>query len=103
MARTHGHGNPDWTRDETILALALYLETGEAVPSKKDPRVQRLSSTLRALPYHAEAARRETFRNPDGVAFKLQNQLIEALSALASWTGKQNLGSEAFFKASQES
>lgn len=73
MARTHGHGNPDWTRDETILALALYLETGEAVPSKKDPRVQRLSSTLRALPYHAEAARRETFRNPDGVAFKLQN------------------------------
>ena len=72
MARTHGHGNPDWTRDETILALALYLETGEAVPSKKDPRVQRLSSTLRALPYHAEAARRETFRNPDGVAFKLQ-------------------------------
>ena len=73
MARTHGHGNPDWTRDETILALALYLETGEAVPSKKDPRVQRLSSTLRTLPYHAEAARRETFRNPDGVAFKLQN------------------------------
>lgn len=63
MARTHGHGNPDWTRDETILALALYLETGEAVPSKKDSRVQRLSSTLRALPYHAEAARRETFRN----------------------------------------
>lgn len=73
MARTHGHGNPDWTRDETILALALYLETGEPIPSKKDPRVQRLSSTLRALPYHAEAARRETFRNPDGVAFKLQN------------------------------
>ena len=73
MARTHGHGNPDWTRDETILALALYLETGEAVPSKKDSRVQRLSSTLRALPYHAEAARRETFRNSDGVAFKLQN------------------------------
>ena len=73
MARTHGHGNPDWTRDETILALALYLEAGEAIPSKKDPRVQRLSSMLRALPYHTEAARRETFRNPDGVAFKLQN------------------------------
>ena len=86
MARTHGHGNPDWTRDETILALALYLETGEAVPSKKDPRVQRLSSTLRALPYHAEAARRETFRNPDGVAFKLQN-----LRSVATGKGLGNI------------
>lgn len=26
MARTQGHGNPNWTRDETILALDLYLE-----------------------------------------------------------------------------
>ena len=85
MARTHGHGNPDWTRDETILALALYLETGEAVPSKKDPRVQQLSSILRALPYHAEEARRETFRNPDGVAFKLQN-----LRSVATGKGLSN-------------
>ena len=23
MARTHGHGNPDWTRDGTILALVV--------------------------------------------------------------------------------
>ena len=73
MARTQGHGNPDWTRDETILALALYFDCGENVPSKSDPRVQQLSALLRGLPYHAEAARKETFRNPDGVGFKLHN------------------------------
>lgn len=73
MARTNGHGNPDWTRDETILALRLYFECGESMPSKNDLRVQRLSTILRAFPYHAEAARKDTFRNPDGVAFKLHN------------------------------
>ena len=73
MARTHGHGNPNWTRDETILALRLYFECGETVPSKSDSRVQQLSAVLRTLPYHADAARNETFRNADGVAFKLHN------------------------------
>ncbi|SKB04168.1 hypothetical protein SAMN02745166_03999 [Prosthecobacter debontii] len=29
MAKTNGHGNPDWTREETILALALYVQLGE--------------------------------------------------------------------------
>jgi hypothetical protein len=27
MAVTQGHGNPNWTRDETILALDLYLKS----------------------------------------------------------------------------
>lgn len=73
MARTSGHGNPNWTKDETILALDLYFDLGGKVPSGADKRVKALSETLRRLPYHAEAARRESFRNPDGVAFKLQN------------------------------
>lgn len=74
MARTHGHGNPDWTRDETILALDLYFESGNALASRFDPRVQKLSDLLRGLPYHASASKKkESFRNSDGVAFKLQN------------------------------
>jgi 5-methylcytosine-specific restriction enzyme A len=40
MARTHGHGNPKWIHDETILALAFFFECGQAVPSRKDRRVQ---------------------------------------------------------------
>src|ERR1700685_594232 len=73
MARTQGHGNPNWTRDETILALALYFDCDAVIPLKSDARIQRLSALLRQMPYHAEAARKETFRNPDGVAFKLLN------------------------------
>lgn len=35
--------------------------------------INALPQVLRRFPYHAEASREESFRNPDGVAFKLQN------------------------------
>ncbi|MBY5566616.1 HNH endonuclease [Rhizobium leguminosarum] len=73
MAVTQGHGNPNWTRDETLLAVDLYLWLKGTVPSPKSPAVRSLSELLRSLPYHAEAAKQSTFRNPDGVGFKLMN------------------------------
>lgn len=73
MAATAGHGNPDWSWDETILALDLYFRCNGVVPSGSDQRVQQLSHLLRSLPIHPEESKRPSFRNPDGVAFKLQN------------------------------
>ncbi|MUO79696.1 HNH endonuclease [Agrobacterium vitis] len=73
MARTQGHGNPNWTRDETILALNLFQKLNGDVPSPKSMEIKELSDLLRSLPYHAEAAKQPTFRNPDGVGFKLSN------------------------------
>jgi 5-methylcytosine-specific restriction protein A len=73
MARTKGHGNPNWTRDETILALDLYFKSGSSLPSRIDPNVKVLSALLQSLPYHANSSKRESFRNADGVAFKIQN------------------------------
>lgn len=73
MARTSGHGNPNWTRDETILALDLFFQLNGNVPSPKTKEITDLSGILRTLPYHAEAAKQSTFRNPDGVGFKLMN------------------------------
>jgi len=73
MAVTQGHGNPRWARDETILALELYFHCEGQVPSKSDDRVMELSKTLRNHPLHRDAAKQPTFRNPDGVAFKLMN------------------------------
>ncbi len=73
MAVTKGHGNPNWNRDETILALDAYFALAGKNPNAKDPLIIALSETLRALPYHGEAARKPTFRNPDGAAFKVQN------------------------------
>ncbi|MES2461211.1 MAG: HNH endonuclease [Armatimonadota bacterium] len=73
MASTKGHGNPAWNRDETLLALELYFETSGSIPAPDDSRVIRLSETLRGLPFHPADKRMPSFRNPDGVAFKLQN------------------------------
>lgn len=73
MAVTQGHGNPNWTREEVILALELFFDCKGEIPTKSDKRVRALSEFLRAFPYHRHAARKASFRNPDGVAFKLQN------------------------------
>lgn len=73
MAVTQGHGNPKWSRDETLLALDLYFTLKGQVPSPKSFEIIALSNLLRSLPYHAEAAKQPTFRNPDGVGFKLMN------------------------------
>ena len=86
MARTQGHGNPKWIREEVILALALYTDCGGQVPGPHDPRVIALSKQLQALQFHNRSQRRATFRNPDGVAFKLQN-----LRQLATGDGLQHV------------
>lgn len=86
MAATNGHGNPDWTRDETILALELYLACGASIPSGRDQRVIKLSERLRSLAIHPRGNRVESFRNPDGVSFKLQN-----LRQVASGKGLANV------------
>lgn len=73
MAVTKGQGNPDWTREEVILALDLYHAFDGKIPGPTDEKVCELSRILRAFPHHSHAAREESFRNPAGVAFKLQN------------------------------
>jgi 5-methylcytosine-specific restriction protein A len=86
MPRAQGHGNPHWTREETILALDLYLRHAPSVPSKTSRDVVELSKLLRSLPLHAGAAKNDTFRNADGVAFKLLN-----LRNVATGKGLQNV------------
>ncbi|MFJ7946820.1 HNH endonuclease [Streptomyces sp. NPDC096354] len=62
--------NPDWARDELILACALVVENGWRGLDANDPRVVELSQLLQMLPIHDGASRNETFRNPNGVARK---------------------------------
>jgi 5-methylcytosine-specific restriction protein A len=63
--------NPDWSVDELILALDLYVR--EHLLDDTDPKVIELSETLNALPLHPPETRTATFRNPNGVARKLTN------------------------------
>jgi 5-methylcytosine-specific restriction enzyme A len=86
MAVTKGQGNPNWTKDEIILALDLYFDFEGKIPSGNHPQIIAMSKLLRAFPYHSQAARQESFRNPDGVGFKLQN-----LRQLATGKGLGNV------------
>lgn len=70
--------NPDWGRDETLLALNLFLQSGGKVPDKSDERVIRLSLLLRQNPTHAAFSDRKNFRSPSAVVLKLSNLQQEA-------------------------
>jgi 5-methylcytosine-specific restriction protein A len=67
--------NPDWTRDELILALDLYFKVDTAHTSKTNPDVVALSDLLNVLPIHSGQTMDTTFRNPAGVYMKLSNFL----------------------------
>ena len=67
--------NPDWTRDELILALNLYFKMEKGKMNKTDSRVIELSQLLRTLPIHKknDIGNLDTFRNVNGFAMKLGN------------------------------
>ena len=66
---------PDWSRDELILALDLYLRVPSAHGNKTNPEVQELSKILNLLPIHRGQDLDDDFRNPNGVGMKLSNFL----------------------------
>ncbi len=68
--------NPNWLKDELILALDLYFEIDFAHNrSDKNEKINELSRLLNSLPLHTAHFRGEDFRNPTGVYMKLSNFL----------------------------
>jgi 5-methylcytosine-specific restriction protein A len=63
--------NPDWTFDELILALDLYLRWRPKQPPSGHPDLRSLSDLLRRLPLHAPETRAESFRNANSARRKL--------------------------------
>ena len=63
--------NPDWSREERILALDLYVREGGL--GRGDPRVKELSEILRQLAKGIDLHDPKRFRSRDGVAMKLRN------------------------------
>src|SRR4051794_29012759 len=61
--------NADWTREELILALELFLRGEEARKSARE--LDALSATLNALSIHPVDKRSSPFRDPDGVRRRL--------------------------------
>lgn len=65
--------NPPWTRDELILALALYMTNPGHQPGKTSKEIADLSALLNRLSGQLAGGRRDDFRNPAGVYMKLMN------------------------------
>lgn len=67
--------NPDWTRDEIILALDLYFKLNRYRIDHNNPEIIALSEYLRHINIHPGARKNPSFRNANGVAMKLSNFL----------------------------
>jgi 5-methylcytosine-specific restriction protein A len=67
--------NPDWTRDELIVALNVYLKHRPNPPGKDSSEIADFSRTLRRLgeKLFPPKERSSTFRNENGVYMKLMN------------------------------
>lgn len=65
--------NPDWTLDEHILALDLYLSAKPGQPQKGSKEVVALSELLNRLHRKLGTQGSAMLRNPDGVYMKLMN------------------------------
>jgi len=67
--------NPDWARDELILALDFYLKHRPNPPDKASKDIHALSQRLNGLGAKLllPSLRAESFRNPNGVYMKLMN------------------------------
>lgn len=65
--------NPDWTRDELILALNCYISNFPKIPGKTSKEVIELSGTLNKLSQVLSSDTSVTFRNENGVYMKMMN------------------------------
>jgi 5-methylcytosine-specific restriction protein A len=64
--------NPNWTRDELILALEFYKRYSGNPPSKTSEEIRELSDTLNRMA-HEQFKVTSDFRNPNGVYMKIMN------------------------------
>lgn len=65
--------NPDWTRDELILALEAYLKHRPRVPDNNTPEMAKLSAEVRKVAARLGLVGDAKFRNANGVSMKLAN------------------------------
>lgn len=63
--------NPDWTRDELVLAAEFYKQHAPRIPSKTSSALDDLSNEILATAALQGLVGVETFRNSNGVYMKL--------------------------------
>ena len=81
--------NPDWDRDELVLALALYATNPASPPRKESREVLHLSNLLKQMQQLKGEASEGTFRNPNGIYLKMMN--FRALDPVFTTVGKKGM------------
>ncbi|AHG65491.1 HNH endonuclease domain-containing protein [Advenella mimigardefordensis DPN7] len=81
--------NAPWSRDELILALDLYMQHRESLPTKKAPEIAELSALLNQLGIILGRRHTDTYRNSEGVYMKLMN--FRRLDPEYTYDGKKGL------------
>ena len=72
-AKTPKSRNSDWSKEEHILALDLYMRSHGKLPGRTSVEVEELSALLKKIGPALNHVMLANYRNPDGVAMKLQN------------------------------
>lgn len=98
MAEAKAKKNPNWNRDEIILALALYRLSPASPPGKDTIQVAELSALLNKMHRIAGTASSPTLRNANGVYMKMMN--LRALDP--DFTGQGKVGMSAGGKLERE-
>lgn len=65
--------NPNWTRDEIILALDFYHKNFPNIPDKKSLKIKELSDKIISLGLSIGIGKNKDYRNVNGVFMKLMN------------------------------
>src|ERR1700758_5614188 len=65
--------NPNWNREEIILALDLYFKMDYGQMHGRNPDIIHLSADLRKLNLHSGIPDLHSFRSVNSVALKLAN------------------------------
>lgn len=65
--------NPDWTRDEIMLALEFYLTHKDKIPGKTSQEIGKLSEEIKQTASLFGLSGDEKFRNTNGVYMKIMN------------------------------
>jgi 5-methylcytosine-specific restriction protein A len=73
MSQEKAKRNPNWTRNELILALDFYLQRRGSIPNKDSQSISDLQMRIHRAAVQAVLSGDHRFRNRNGVYMKLMN------------------------------
>src|SRR5262245_4621862 len=85
--------NPNWSREELIVALDFYLAHRSRIPNKTSAQIKTLSGIIGSIAHAQGLSGGEDFRNVNGVYMKLMNfKSLDQAYIESGLSGLQSVG-----------